>query len=357
MYTFEDKGGRSVTLRPEGTASVVRSIIENSLVEAGLPIKVYYIAPNFRYEKPQKGRFREHHQFGVECFGPSGPEADAEIIQLGACFLERLGIKGVSLEIGSIGCPRCREGYNKALKAYFGTHIESLCDTCRTRYDRNPMRILDCKEERCGAIAAGAPSMLDYICADCSEHFEGLKKALDFSGTAYTVNPRIVRGLDYYTRTVFEFISPVAGSKLTILAGGRYDRLVEELGGKPTPGLGFGSGIERLLMVMEEQGLLANGRPGPALFLAAADEESGLRVSSLALELRKTGIPVERDLMGRSLKAQMKYASKINARYVAVIGTDEINSGTVKLRAMDTGLETECGLDAATIAEIINRAR
>jgi len=353
MYTFEDKGGRSITLRPEGTASVVRSIIENSLIAAGLPIKVYYIAPNFRYEKPQKGRLREHHQFGVECFGPESPEADAEIIQLGASFLNKLGITNYSLEINSIGCPCCRREYNNALKAYFKENLNNLCDTCRERFDRNPMRILDCKDENCGKIATDAPVTLDYLCGDCADHFTGLKKALDAVGIKYTVNPRIVRGLDYYTRTVFEFVSPIAGTQLTILAGGRYDGLVEELGGQPTPGLGFGSGIERLILAMDVLGSVPAGRSGPALFLASADEESKPRVSALALELRRRGTATERDLMGRSLKAQMKYAAKINAEFVAVIGAEEIEKGFVKLRAMDTGAETECELDAEAIARRI----
>ena len=239
MYTFEDKGGRSITLRPEGTASVVRSIVENSLIAAGLPIKVYYIAPNFRYEKPQKGRFREHHQFGVECFGPAGPEADAEVISLGRSFLERLGISNVKLEINSIGCPKCRAVYNAALKEYFAENMGKLCETCLTRYDRNPMRILDCKEEKCAAVAQNAPVMLDYLCDDCAVHFKGLKKALSAAGQSYEVNARIVRGLDYYTRTVFEFIASISGTPLTVLGGGRYDGLVEELGGSPTPGPGI----------------------------------------------------------------------------------------------------------------------
>jgi len=353
MYTFEDKGGRSITLRPEGTASVVRSIIENSLIAAGLPIKVYYIAPNFRYEKPQKGRLREHHQFGVECFGPTDPQADAEIILLGGMFLRKLGITSVSLEINSIGCPRCRAEYNKALKAYFEENLNNLCETCKSRFDRNPMRILDCKEEACGRIAANAPSMLDYLCDDCAAHFDGVKEALSAAGMSYTVNPRIVRGLDYYTRTVFEFVSSGVGTQGTVLAGGRYDGLVEELGGQPTPGLGFGSGIERLILAMEESGSQAGVTFRPAVFLAAADEASRLRVAALTLELRELGISADRDLMRRSLKAQMKYAAKINAEYVAVIGADEINNSLVKLRAMDTGTETECELNAKALANRI----
>lgn len=350
MYTFEDKGGRSITLRPEGTASVVRSIIENSLIQAGLPVKVYYIVPNFRYEKPQKGRLREHHQFGVECFGPAGPEADAEVILLGSMLLSKLGITSVSLEINSIGCPECRAVYNNALKAYFAENLHALCDTCKSRFDRNPMRILDCKEEACGRIAAGAPSMLEYLCADCAEHFEGVKKALGDAEVAFTVNPRIVRGLDYYTRTVFEFVSSGVGTQGTVLAGGRYDKLVEELGGIPTPGLGFGSGIERLLLAIEESGAQTAALARPSLFLAAADETAKPCVAALTLALRLLGVAVERDLMGRSLKAQMKYAAKINAEYTAVLGADEVAAGTARLRRMADGTEASCPLEAEAIA-------
>ncbi|MBQ4370659.1 MAG: histidine--tRNA ligase, partial [Oscillospiraceae bacterium] len=238
MYTFEDKGGRSISLRPEGTASVVRSCLENSVFAGGLPVKAYYICPNFRYEKPQAGRLREHHQFGVECFGSAEPSADAEVIALAKIYLERLGLRNLSLEINSIGCPECRPAYHAALREYFSAREDELCETCRGRLERNPMRILDCKSEICKSIAAGAPVMLDYLCDDCRAHFERLKGYLDGMDIKYTVNPQIVRGLDYYTRTVFEFVSTQVGSQGTVCGGGRYDGLVSELGGQAIPGLG-----------------------------------------------------------------------------------------------------------------------
>lgn len=353
MYTFLDKKGRSITLRPEGTASVVRSIIEHSLIQAGLPIKVYYIAPNFRYEKPQKGRLREHHQFGVECFGPSGPQADVEVILLGNTMLQKLGINNVKLELNSIGCPKCRADFNQALKDYFKDNLNQLCDTCKSRYDRNPMRILDCKEDSCSKIADDAPIILNYLCSECAEHFEGVQNGLQALGVEFAVNPRIVRGLDYYTRTVFEFVSTGVGTQGTVLGGGRYDGLVGELGGVPTPGLGFGSGIERLILAMKESGSLPETSNGPDLFIAAVDEEARALAKTLTLELRRLGVAVEYDLMSRSLKAQMKYASKINATYTIVIGSDEMDSGSIRLRDMNEGTEHECRLDATEIRTFI----
>ncbi len=355
MYTFTDKGGRSVTLRPEGTASAVRAIIENSLIQSGLPIKVYYIAPNFRYEKPQKGRLREHHQFGVECFGASGPEADVEIISLGETLLRKLGIQGVSLEINSIGCPECRAKYNRALQEYFQNRADKLCETCLTRLERNPMRILDCKEEGCKVVAADAPDMLSYLCGDCNTHFGGVKQGLENIGVSFTVNPRIVRGLDYYTRTVFEFVSSGVGTQGTVLAGGRYDGLVAELGGVPTPGLGFGSGIERLILAMEQSGAFHDTSSGPDIFLASAEESARLHIGCVVKELRELGVSAERDLMGRSLKAQMKYSSKINAAYTVVVGSAEIDSGTVTLRHMSDGVEHPVSFDAGQMANHIKK--
>ncbi len=353
MYTFTDKGGRSITLRPEGTASVVRAIIENSLIQAGLPIKVFYIVPNFRYEKPQKGRLREHHQFGVECFGPEGPGADVEVILLGDTLLKKLGIKSVELEINSIGCSECRPNYHSALRDYFAKNMGNLCETCKDRYDRNPMRILDCKEKSCREIAEGGPIITDYLCSDCAEHFEGVKDGLTDSNIKYRVNPRIVRGLDYYTRTVFEFISTGVGTQGTVLGGGRYDKLVSELGGIPTPGLGFGSGIERLILAMEESGSMPDTSVGPDLFVVAVDDDVKSVAADLTLGLRNLGIAVEHDLMGRSLKAQMKYSSRINASYVIVIGSNEISAGEVMLRDMSEGKEYSTAMNAKDIARLI----
>jgi len=355
MYTFEDKGGRSISLRPEGTASVVRSCLENSVFAGGLPVKAYYICPNFRYEKPQAGRLREHHQFGVECFGSAEPSADAEVIALAKIYLERLGLRNLSLEINSIGCPECRPAYHAALREYFSAREDELCETCRGRLERNPMRILDCKSEICKSIAAGAPVMLDYLCDDCREHFERLKGYLDGMGINYTVNPKIVRGLDYYTRTVFEFVSTQAGSQGTVCGGGRYDGLVAELGGQAIPGLGFGSGIERALLVMEAEGVEIPRPAGTAVFLAALGDKADSFVQSLAYELRSLGVAAERDLCARGLKAQMKYADRINARYAIVIGDNEIESSAANIKDMSTGEQTPCALNAEAIAAFINR--
>jgi len=336
MYTFTDKGDRSITLRPEGTASVVRSALENSLFAAGLPLKTYYIVPNFRYEKPQKGRLREHHQFGVELFGASDALADAEVIQLAAEYLRRLEITHVELEINSIGCPECRPHYHAALKEYFSAHLDKLCDTCKDRLERNPLRILDCKSEICQSVAKDAPIGLDYLCDDCKEHFEKLKGYLDVSGIEYKVNPRIVRGLDYYTRTVFEFVSSNIGAQGTVLGGGRYDGLVANLGGQSTPGLGFGSGIERILLTMEAEGFdFDKIKPqGVDLFIATYDDGARGFVQKLTNELRKIGISAENDLMNRSQKAQLKYANRVNAKFSMVVSEHDIELGYAPIKKM-----------------------
>lgn len=352
MYTFTDKGGRSISLRPEGTASVVRSFLENSVYAAGLPAKMYYIVPNFRYEKPQAGRLREHHQFGVECFGSDRPEADAEIISLAGEYLRRLGVKNVSLELNSIGCPSCRPAYHAALKDYFRAREEELCPTCRDRLERNPMRILDCKSEICRSIAADAPVITDYLCPDCLAHFDTVKSLLTAYGIEYTVNPRIVRGLDYYTRTVFEFVSTAIGAQGTVIGGGRYDGLVTQLGGSPTPALGFGSGIERMLLVMEAEGIQIPEEEGISVFIACQSQEALVPVSTLVHSLRRLGVPAECDLMGRSLKAQMKYAGK-SAKYTVVVGQAELDSAQANVKNMSTGQLTSCPLTAEAIARAV----
>ena len=353
MYTFLDKGGRSITLRPEGTASVVRSFLTNSLHAGGLPLKVFYIAPNFRYEKPQAGRLREHHQFGVECFGAEGAAADAEIIGLAATYINRLGLKNVSLELNSVGCPKCRPGFHDALKKYFGGHREKLCGTCHDRLERNPLRILDCKDEACGEIAKDAPIGLDFLCDECNAHLAQLKGYLDAMEISYSVNPRIVRGLDYYTRTVFEFVSEQIGAQGTLCGGGRYDGLTEVLGGGSTPALGFGSGIERMLLVMEAEGVSIPKPQGPSMFIAVLGGNADIPAQKLTHDLRKLGISAQRDLASRGLKAQMKYANKIGAKYSAVLGDDELSAGVVKIKNMDTGEETACSTDAISIAAIL----
>ena len=345
MYTFNDKGNRSMTLRPEGTAGVARSYIENGLVQGGLPLKMYYIASIFRYEKPQNGRLREHHQFGVEMYGSDLPKADVEVISLAYAFLTNVGLKDLALNINSIGCKECRAKYNQALKEYIGANLDGMCATCKSRFDKNPLRILDCKEERCKTITANAPKILDYLCDDCKEHFEGVQKGLTALGINFTVNPGIVRGLDYYTRTVFEFVSTDIGAQGTVCGGGRYNHLVEEVGGKPTPAAGFGLGLERLLLVLENTNNLKAEDKGIDVYVAPLGEKAGDESGVICQHLRKAGLSAETDLMGRSLKAQMKYADKINAHYVAIIGDDELDQGIATVKNMKEGESRQVSLD------------
>lgn len=357
MYTFEDKGGRSITLRPEGTASVVRSVIENSLYAGTLPLKVFYIAPVFRYEKPQAGRLREHHQFGVEMFGASGAAADAEVIALADTFLRRLGIESLTVSINSIGCPVCRKKYHEALKEYFGQYKDELCPLCLDRMERNPLRLLDCKEQHCGEIAANAPITLDYLCDECRDHFEELKKNLDLLGIRYEVDPRIVRGLDYYTKTVFEFVAHNIGAQSTVCGGGRYDRLVESLGGPQLPGLGFGCGLERLLLVLQDCGIQLPAAKGPEVFLAAAEPAAADTVALLTNALRRLGVAAERDVTGRSLKAQMKFADKLGACATLILGGSELEKQSAQLKNMATGETVEVALTAEAIRDAVQAAR
>ncbi|MDR0936646.1 MAG: histidine--tRNA ligase [Oscillospiraceae bacterium] len=354
MYTFEDKAGRSVSLRPEGTGSVVRSGLEHSLFNGTLPVKVYYIAPNFRYENPEAGRLREHHQFGVECFGSALPSADAEVIALASEYMRRLGVTKVELNLNSIGCPECRAAYLEKLREYFQSREEELCSTCRERLVRNPLRVFDCKSGQCREVTNDAPKITEHLCGDCAEHFDKLRGYLDDFGIAYTVNPKLVRGLDYYTRTVFEFVSTDIGSQGTIIGGGRYDGLTEALGGAAVPALGFGSGIERMLMVIEKQGGVIPGAEPPDLYIALADKAAETLAAKLANELRRFGIAVERDLTGRSLKAQFKHADKLGATYSIVIGGDELASGTAQLKNMRVKSDPQTvKLDADEIYKLI----
>ncbi len=334
MYTFLDKGGRSVTLRPEGTAGVARAFVENGLAGGVLPAKLYYMISAFRYERPQAGRLREFHQFGAEMYGAGGAFADAEIISLADGFLEALGLKKVALQINSIGCKSCRAEYHKALGEYFSPRLFDMCGDCKTRFEKNPMRILDCKEEGCKKHTAGAPRMLDFLCGDCRAHFEEVKELLAASGIAFTVNPSIVRGLDYYSRTVFEFTSDAAGAQGTVLGGGRYDGLLEQMGEKPLPAVGFAAGMERLLMVMEAENAPVPQEEGVCCYLAGMEKESRKRAFLLAEALRGQGVSCEVDLMERSLKAQFKYADKRGARFVAVIGEKELSDGAAEVKDM-----------------------
>ncbi len=345
MYTFDDKGGRSITLRPEGTAGAVRSYLENGLCNEALPQKVCYLTSCYRYEKPQAGRLREFHQFGVECFGSASPLADAEIIALAKSIFDTLGVKDLSLEINSIGCPTCRAEYHKALKEYFSSRKDELCDTCKSRLDRNPMRILDCKSPICHEIAEGAPVVIDYLCDECKEHFENVQKYLKAQNIEYTINPQIVRGLDYYTKTVFEFVSNSIGAQGTVCGGGRYDGLVEELGGQHTPSLGFAMGIERLMLLMEAQGCEFPEAEKPDLFIVALGEKATLKAVEIAKDMREEGFSALLDLNQRSVRAQMKYADKLGAKFNVVIGDNEVEAKTAKLKNMQTGEETEINLD------------
>lgn len=339
MYTFDDKGGRSITLRPEGTAGAVRAMLEHGLYNEGLPIKAYYFTSCYRYEKPQAGRLREFHQFGVEVFGAPSPAADAEIISLAKSVFDCLGVQNLSLELNSIGCPSCRANYHKALKEYFTARKDELCPTCQDRLDRNPMRILDCKSPVCASIAADAPVMLSYLCDECSQHFERVKQHLDALSIPYTVNPKIVRGLDYYTRTVFEFVSGDIGAQSTVCGGGRYDGLVKTMGGPDMPSLGFGLGMERLLLTLQnQQGAFTQVKDATCdLYIAGLGENAQLAAFRMVRDVRDGSLCAECDLSGRSLKAQMKYADKLGAKFTMVIGDDELRSGSAKIKNMQTG--------------------
>ncbi|MBC8531083.1 histidine--tRNA ligase [Gehongia tenuis] len=340
MYTFQDKGERSITLKPEGTAGAARAFIQNKLYNEALPAKMYYLnCPVFRYEKPQAGRYREHHQFGVEVFGAPKATVDAEVISLAITLLERLGVTGLTVNINSIGCRKCRAEYHKALKAFLNSKLPELCETCNQRFETNPMRILDCKEPGCKKALAGVPVVLDYLCGECREHFEALKTCLGGLGIDYTVDPMIVRGLDYYTKTVFEIIAPWQKGFLTVCGGGRYDNLVAECGGPETAGIGFGMGMERLLEYMDSKGLPVGEKPVLDAFVCALGEEAAKRAFRLVYDLRRAGLAVDMDHTGRSLKAQFKYADKLGCRYNLILGEDELKADAIKMRNMTTGDE------------------
>ena len=345
MYTFKDKGDRSITLKPEGTAGAVRAFLEHGLFNEAMPQKIYYVTPCYRYEKPQAGRLREFHQFGVECFGAGSAAQDAEIIILANEVFNYLGVNNISLEINSIGCPECRKKYQEALKEYFKANYDDLCDTCKGRLEKNPMRILDCKSPVCSKIAEKAPKILDYLCEDCNEHFELVKKYLTANNIDFKVNPTIVRGLDYYTRTVFEFVSNEIGAQGTVCGGGRYDGLVEEIGGPHVPALGFALGLERILLLLEAQGIELPAADVPEIYIGSIGEAALTKAAALALELRQSGIGAQFDVVGRSVKAQMKYADKIGARFTAVLGDDDLAAGVAKVKNMESGKTQEIPLD------------
>lgn len=339
MYTFRDKGDRSITLKPEGTAGAARCFIENNLYAEALPCKMYYLnSPIFRYENPQSGRLREHHQFGMECFGAKEATADAELIILAYRLFRHIGISNLSVNINSIGCPKCRPVYHQALKAFLANRLDDLCPTCRDRFERNPLRVLDCKEEKCRLLTKDAPSMLDMLCEECSVHFDLLQNCLKSSGIPYRINSRIVRGLDYYTKTVFELITTTSDGELTVCGGGRYDHLVQEIGGQDIPAVGFGMGLERVLMLLDTEGVKIPEPERYDIFITYMGN-NGLLAFRTVQELRSQGIRADMDHCGRSLKAQFKYANKTGVRWTGVIGDEEARNGTVRIKNMETGDE------------------
>lgn len=341
MYTFLDYGQRSITLRPEGTSPVVRAFVEQKQYAEVQPTKYYYDIPCFRYEKPQSGRLREFHQFGIEIFGTSNMVADAEVIALGYDFLMEMGIRDIELRINSIGCPSCRERHRKALREFLEDKYDDLCATCKVRYEKNPLRIMDCKSEVCQALVVGAPNMLDYLCDECQEAFEDVQKNLNSFEIPFTVDSGIVRGLDYYTKTAFEFVTDSIGAQGTICGGGRYDYLIEQLGGPPIPGVGFGLGIERLLLVMESNGVVIPEPDVPELFIAVIGDTAKAYGLKLARNLREQGHDVQMDSLMRNIKGQLKYSDRLNAKYTAVIGDDELEKKLVNVKNMETGEQVE----------------
>ena len=341
MYTFLDKGERSITLKPEGTAPVARSFVENSLDSYSLPLKMFYITPVFRYENPQAGRLREHHQFGVELYGGDNAQLDFEVISLAHTFLSKMGVKDLVLNLNSIGCDKCRKKYNEALKQYLFSRLDDMCPTCRERFERNPMRILDCKVPNCKKIVDNAPVILDFICEDCSNHFVELQNLLQESGIEFCINPKIVRGLDYYTKTVFEFVTNSLGAQGTVCGGGRYNNLVESVGGKSTPCVGFGLGLERLLMLLDKIGVSIEDNNRPDVFVVCQNESLLSYCRKIVASLRMQGICAETEYTGRSVKAQFRYADKQNSRYVIVIGDTEVQSNNVVIKRLSDGRQDE----------------
>ena len=350
MYTFTDRGGRSITLRPENTAAAVRSYLQNKLYADNALTKLFYIGSMFRYDRPQAGRYREFHQFGIEALGESNPAVDAEVIILAVRFLESLGLKDLELSINSVGCPTCRKVYRDKLQDFFREKLSGLCDDCRSRYDRNPMRILDCKNEKCQELSVGAPEIADCLCDECREHFEQVKANLTAAGIKFKLDPRLVRGLDYYTKTAFEVKYPPLGAQSAVAGGGRYDGLIEEIGGNPTPAVGFATGLERVLLALEKQELLQVQEETIDAYVVALGDEAQLAAFKLLNDMRTNGLAAQMDYAGRSMKAQMKQANKCNARFAVIIGEDELKEEAVVLRDM-RGSEQE----KVSMKEIINK--
>ena len=350
MYTFTDRGGRSITLRPENTAAAVRAYLEHKLYAEDALTKLFYIGSMFRFDRPQKGRLREFHQFGVEALGEASPAVDAEIILLAVRFLQSLGLKELSLSINSVGDPACRPVYREKLKEFFSGKLDGLCDDCRSRYDRNPMRILDCKNEHCHELSVGAPEITDCLCDECAEHFEKVKSYLTAAGVPFTCDPRLVRGLDYYTKTAFEIKYEPLGAQSAVAGGGRYDGLVKEIGGNPTPAVGFAVGLERVMLAMEMQDLFPETEEGSDAFIVAMGDAAKEEAFRLLTELRDAGLSARMDYAGRSMKSQMKQADKANARYALILGEDELAKGVVTLRNMESSAQEQVGRE-----EIVNK--
>lgn len=337
MYTFMDRGGRSITLRPENTAPAVRAYLENKMYAGPQPVKLFYSGPMFRYDRPQAGRFRQFHQVGAEVFGSNDPAADSEVIAMTMDFYGRLGLKGLELHINSVGCPECRPQQRRELKKYFQPHLDTLCRNCRDRYEKNPLRILDCKEQRCAEAGEGAPSTLDCLCRDCADHFDQVKKNLDLLNIAYVIDRRLVRGLDYYTHTAFEIMAADIGAQSSIGGGGRYNGLIETCGGPPTPGVGYALGMERIILAMERQGVTIDTSSKPDVFVVTAGQEAADTAFRLLFDFRSAGLSADKDYLGRSLKAQMKYAGKTGTRFVVIIGEEELARGSALVRDMSAG--------------------
>lgn len=351
MYTFLDRAGRSLTLKPEGTSPAVRAFVEGSLYNEAQPTKLFYFTPVLRYENVQKGRLREHHQFGIEAFGSKEASLDAEVISLAMRIYEELGVEGIELNINSIGCSKCRKEYNDILKTFLSKQYDNICDTCKTRFHKNPMRILDCKEKSCKEIVKDAPLMLHHLCDECKEHFESLKMYLEGLGIGYKINPLIVRGLDYYSKTVFEIIN----KNITICGGGRYDYLIEEVGGPKMPAVGFGMGIERTLLTLSENGIEIPKLPYIDLYIGVIGDKARIKALTLTNKLREKNVRCEYDHMNRSVKAEMKYANKINARFTVILGENEIESGIAKFKRMEDGQQFEISL--GDLSAILNLTR
>ena len=335
MYTFTDRGERSITLRPENTASAVRAYLQNKLYAQSNLVKLFYIGSMFRYDRPQAGRMREFHQFGVEALGEANPAVDAEVILLAMNLLEGLGLKDLELSINSVGCPKCRSKYRTMLQDFFRDKLEDLCEDCRSRFERSPLRILDCKKDSDKPYMADAPKITDCLCEECAEHFAKLKELLTSAGISFTHDPRLVRGLDYYTKTAFEIKYPPLGAQSAVAGGGRYDGLIEEMGGNPTPAVGFATGLERLLLALESQNLLPEKNRSVDAYVVALGETAQAEGFKLLNSLRQQGLSAAMDFAGRSMKAQMKQANKLGAKYSVILGEDEISEGVVMLRSME----------------------